>query len=237
MNTPAWQIRDSIARLVETGASIDLSKPSAGVTGLPGIDGAVLGVRPTATIVGEGAPAEELAFVDAYPRGEDLVAHYGPTASFPFRTEVYWRACADADPSRTRLSLIVSVETDLLDTQPELTVVSRLAERAVEPLTSVDGGLATSSAESASAVLLNSSADDSAWLEAVHPSDAVEATLEAEQESSGLAVIQWRLFSRFLEKGVIRRARLAACPLPEGELPEATAFYRGFASQPPPLTV
>ncbi|MEM6798117.1 MAG: hypothetical protein AAF589_01260, partial [Planctomycetota bacterium] len=77
-----------------------------------------------------------------------------------------------------------------------------------------------------------------AWFEAVHPTDASEAISEFAGNDEDALVHRWRLFSRFLEKGVIRRARLLAALLPSEDAQAASReAYQAFRNAMPPLTV
>lgn len=241
VNDRLWQLEDSVASLAGTDWTVDVARPGNGLRGesLGGASAAVLAVGPSRP------QAEPLELAEVYTRGSDLVASYAPTKNFPFRTELYWRAeqiqpASDGsnDGNAARLTLIASVETDLLDTWPLLSVCSRL-EAAAQPLAASETGtLAPAEESNASSVLI--AGDGVAWFEAVHPSDRSEAMLDCEPDAGG-STSHWRLFSQFLEKGVIRRARVAAALLPSGEMADsiekAADCYRAFAVAEPPLTV
>ena len=255
MNTTAWRLDGHLATLASHGGSINLARPEQGLTGLAAIDGKLLGIRPAI----DGA--DTLQLEDAYARGNDLVAHFKPTDSFPFRTEVYWRVePTDSSASELRLSLIVSVQTDLLDTQPLLDIVSTLNVSTINSTQTTllspfaDGaGSADGTGDwqvvpdsqpntQAQALLVELPQQAGAWFEAIHPSDRSEALLACqttELPTGGPATqVQWRLFSHFLEKGVIRRARVTAALLAAKSAREqAATYYQAFAQQAPPLTV
>lgn len=227
-----WKLAGSIATLQADDAidppTIDLAQPSTGILGWVDPATSVLGLSP---LTGpDGAAAGELLLADAYLRGRDLIAHYEPTEAFPFRTELYWRR-PPADAPAEGLTLIVSVETDLLDTRPTLLVHSSPPGDAIK--TYDDQGALASPGAAVAAVATGA---HRAWCETLHPSDRSEATLELDAPANGRVGIRWRLFSRFLEKGVIRRARLAATLLPADESAARQRFTESFAAQAPPLT-
>lgn len=230
-NQSRWRLDQGIATLEEWGAQIDLANPAGGLTGLRECPLALLQIRP------EGDDAEGLSYREAYVRGNDLIARYQPTAAFPFRTEIYWRIEEAAPHARLRLSLIISVETDLLDTYPELHITSQTAGPRQWFTAEREGELAPAMSDSAQPAATLSQLPDglSGWFEAVHPSDRQEAELSPTSDGTSHC---WKLFSRFLEKGVIRRARLSAAMIEADAPPTAvTACYQAFATQAPPLTV
>jgi len=228
-----WRLEGTVATLSAAGLSIAIDRPAEGVRGVPGACGTVLGIEP----VVEGSTALLLdQSTTAYVRGDDLVAQYKPTRDFPFRSEIYWRWRTSPVPG---LQLIVSVETDLLDTQPELRITTQTGAATCQALAAEGDRLAANDSpetETIDAALLQLPTGER-WLEMVHPSDRSEAGFSRMAEPAGDEAICWNLFAQFLEKGVIRRARLAASLLsPSDNIATASASYANFASQPPPLT-
>ncbi len=131
-----WQLDGSHAKLASglLAARLDLADPASGLTHLTWEDiplppqANVLGVAtaPFKTAPFKTAPCDRTATqppIDAYLRGSDLIATYGPTASFPFRFQVYWRAQAGRYSDQAiAIELVVSIQTDLLDSRPRLQV-------------------------------------------------------------------------------------------------------------------
>jgi hypothetical protein len=70
-----------------------------------------------------------LAIADAYVRGCDLVTSYQPSADWPYTPQIYWRAdkSGRVDGLVHSLSLLVSVQTHLLDTWPRIAVGSHFS--------------------------------------------------------------------------------------------------------------
>ncbi len=195
-----------------------------GLTQIPGLAGSALQITPNV------ASQQSLVLQDAYVRGSDLVAHYQPSDGFPFRTEIYWRLEQNNELPRDaiQLTVIVSVETDLLDTCPELLLATRLEDTEVVAQSPSPAGYCR----------LVGVTGGATWLEALHPSDSAEATLSTTGSQGGSGGLEWTLFSRFLEKGVIRRARLSAILLPSNVSDEQLSnLYQGFCQQAVPLTV
>lgn len=204
-----WRLDGAAADFLPLDGKLTLEQPAEGVALARG--GSVLGVCPA--VDGAAFP-----LLDAYVRGIDLVARYGPCEAFPFRTEVYWRA------AEAGLQLIVSVETDLLDTHPVIGVRSVMPADRAGSSAPTDG------------LLVCPLESGRAWCEAVHPSDRQEADLVIHAAEEGAVAWEWTLFARFLEKGVIRRARLAGATLPDGRRETASRWLDDLATQPIPLT-
>src|SRR6478672_3711736 len=69
-----------------------------------------------------------LPVVESYLRGNDLVASYLAIDDWPFSPQLYWRANSlrAVDGVLASASLVVSVQTHLLDTVPQIAVASLL---------------------------------------------------------------------------------------------------------------
>ncbi len=67
-----------------------------------------------------------LPVVEAYVRGDDFVASYRPMDDWPYSPQLYWHANALSaiERSLASMSLLVSVQTHLLDTLPKIVVTS-----------------------------------------------------------------------------------------------------------------
>lgn len=214
----SWNLEGTTATLDVDGATaqLDLSQPKAGVSVSLKEEGAIEGHlfawRPQA------GDTPRLPLIESYIRENDLVALYGPTDAFPFETEVYWRALPLLEGAKLRLSMIVSIETSLLDTEPEIVVQSAWPQAELQD-----------SDHPGARLYRNSSAGHSCW-EAIAPSDQVE---DADPEADGSHL----LFSHFLEKGVIRRAMLTSAVLASDQDRQAARLcYEDFLERPLPLT-
>jgi hypothetical protein len=218
---------------------VDIRQPQLGVHRLvidrQNVDGALLALSaadyesPTNSATNEW-PAE---VGDNYARDNDLVAAYRATERWPFAPQIYWSGpVANSIDAELRppcsLSLLVSVQTDLLDTHPKICVTTRLP--AVEVVE-----LRHAAEKEAQAMLWRLAEHDWSYLEYVPRSDYSEMAIDG--EAAGHMTCEWRLFGEFLEKGVIRRARVSAAFLPrEGDEQAAAEWCRQFARMPPPLT-
>jgi hypothetical protein len=192
-------------------------------------------------------PSWPLEISDAYVRGNDLVANYEPSTDWPFSPQVYWQAVAlqQIDGVSSALSLLVSVQTHLLNTWPKIVVGSELLCDEVLHLRAGSTGHAQAERLTIGATIqpatvpcciLRRLADAPVSLIEVMPaSDFREVSCS--QEGDGWYRVQWELFAEFLEKGVIRRATLYCAWLNrENDLPIAAACCDAMTRGPLPLT-
>ena len=262
MSPACWQLEAQQARLAlgELSASIDAAFPEQGLVGLTfggrAMSGQLLGVRflPFDGKHGDGKHASELA--DAYSRVADFVATYAQTETRPYRAQVYWRAHErSGEPNAVAaLDLLVSVQTDLLDSHPAVHVTSRLPASQVWQLDS-SGTFAPlevgsrqptslSRANGAGCVLLRLADTDTngpaskgpllSYVEMIHPTDFSELIVTTTEDNHFQT--EHRLFADFLEKGVIRRARLRGVLLERsGDLEAAADWYQSLVNDRLPL--
>ncbi len=182
-----------------------------------------------------------LPLVEAYVRGTDLVASYQAEDSWPFFPQLYWRAGSlNAVPGvMGSMSLLVSVQTYLLDTVPQIAVASRM--KCDESLFISGRG-----APSRLATIESLSTEDDccvvsrmhglplSYIEIMPAGDFHAVKLPPEK---GDTLCEWRLFAEFLEKGVIRRARIHAAIVPrDRDLEIAAACCQAIDELELPLT-
>jgi hypothetical protein len=241
-----WHLKGQSGQLDirDLKASVDLSAPHAGLGKLHAFGhataGTVLGVQ---LETGERLSGARLA--DAYSRGRDLVAVYEQTDVRSFRATVYWRALdLAAGLHAAAVELIVSVQTDLLDTTPQLRAHSRIDATAAYAGAMSEAwesfSLSTllqqpnGAAASPRCVALPLRGLDATYCEMIHPSDwrGVEVI-----RTEGGIELDWPLVGHFMEKGVVRRLRVRGVLL-HGPPDEAQIgdLYREFAASSPPLT-
>jgi hypothetical protein len=186
--------------------------------------------------------------MDAYVRDGDLVGTYAAADNWPFASQLYWRAerfSAGAEAIAS-LCLLVSIQTDLLDTHPQLAVVSQWPADEMISITAATGEKAHVETVENSAIQLVGCTENRALLwrsrgmrfsyaEFALASDFQQ--LEVSPAGADLSQARWRLFSEFLEKGVIRRAQIHAALLPrEQDIELATSLCERLMSRPLPLT-
>jgi hypothetical protein len=234
-----WQLADSIATLESNNvrARLDLKQPNSGLQ----IRGVEKDLPVELNIFGISQRVEQhidVAKLDGYVRGRDLVALYDESRPDHLRTQVYWRALQASDLSASckpehvvaAFDLILSVNTSLLDSDPQVTVRSEtsrsdsIVQLKVEP------------APESSAVLVRLVGEKLSYVELVHSADACRSWIDTQAANS--AEINHLLFQQRLEKGVILRARIrAAIIASENDEQLAAELYQHFAASEPPLTV
>jgi hypothetical protein len=256
-----WKVDDSRAELrcgLVSGC-VDLSHPELGLHE-PAISdrsfsGSILAVAPS--IVGlqvskENAvevPAANLWRVgDSYVRGGDLVATYEPRNDWPYTTQIYWSVMQSdsLEGVLSSLSLFVSMQTHLLETWPRLCVHSRLVADETLRLTdvshqgsgveTVDEGRHTfQPIGKACCVLRRLTGTNVSYAEVMPASDFRQVLVS--RASNGACDTSWELFADFLEKGVIRRARMQAVFLSrQNDIANAAALCQEIDRRPLPLT-
>lgn len=263
MNQPRWTFADSVGQFSagRLTASCSLRHPARGVL-CHLTEGNVRCDQ--AEFLGPQLPSMSSPFpagTELFVRGGDLVGIYPADESYPYRSQVYWRL--DAHPwevsgqrALAAIELVVSQQTDLLDTLPVLQVVGRLpaTECVILDLSSgrcdfIDAAHTTGQVYSLTndrepcALLFRSSRGFPSYAELVHPLDFTRTDLQkkpAEASSnSTIAMMEVRhhLFARPLEKGVILRSRVLGLWLdPQDDAAVALAHFHHFANSEPPLT-
>jgi hypothetical protein len=180
----------------------------------------------------------DAAKLDAYVRGRDLVALYDEARPDHLRTQVYWRALSANDLSASckpdhivaAFELILSVNTSLLDSDPQVAVRSEIST------SNSIVQLQVAPAPEASAVLVRLGNGKRSYVELVHPADACRSWIDTQTANS--AQINHLLFQQRLEKGVILRARIRAAIIASDHDEQLAAeLYQHFATSEPPLTV
>ena len=257
MTESPWRWHSPVAQLAlnDVHGSIDVTQLHVGISNLQVHRrkqlGSILGVavsQPDDRAEVRGARLRE-----AYVRGNDLVTKYDDSAGQPIRTTVYWRGqtIVGQNVSYPAVSLAVSIETDLLDTYPTIQVTSIVkgSETVVvrdlfgeHPVPNPPDSLIdeTGCVTFSDQVLVVYRWVDTNWsyAEMTHPSDFQRLTLFGTGPQQVDQRAEWRLFGQFLEKGVIRRARLQGVWLPKrDDVPQALECYRAFVESKIPLTV
>jgi hypothetical protein len=164
-----------------------------------------------------------LPIAESYVRGNDLVAYYEPVTNWPFSPQLYWRAdtLQNVEGVHVSVSLLVSVQTHLLDTCPEISVSSRLPggelillaiadgdSHRIEPIA---GQREIDSTNEIVCIVRRPQNLRVSHFEIMEFSDFRSVCLSTTAAGSN---VEWRLFADFLEKGVIRRARVHTAFVP-----------------------
>jgi hypothetical protein len=225
---------------------IDAWRPQAGLNGVTLAGSPAIDVLRVYRADGVGEKSWPLPIAESYVRGTDLVASYQPAGDWPFSPQLYWRANSlqAVRGVLSSISLLVSVQTHLLDTIPQIGVASTLPCDEFLLVTS-DGKARARSERIDPSQPLRSSGRDCCVVARFRdvPLSYVEimpaGDFQAVRASSGAngSTLEWRLFAEFLEKGVIRRARLHAAMLPrENDLDIAAACCAAIDKLELPLT-
>jgi len=186
----------------------------------------------------------QFAITECYVRGDDFVASCERPGPLPLVPQFYWRARQIASHAAVSVELILSMRTDLLDTQPETTVETlvrggetfmalRPQVDAFRPATPATFKRSNLAAGEVPAFLIREAGVS--YFQMVHPDDyfAVEHSASRKVHSR----LRTSLFPERLEKGVIRRARICGWFLPaENDLEAAVELARQFIDEPLPLT-
>jgi hypothetical protein len=257
----AWQLDATTARLIgsQISATIDLSQPARGLAvSVSDIAPKQFELQALGIEVGEEKTRSQ-SRLDAYVRGPDLVATYDESPPAQLRTQSYWRivspaefAADDASAVLAAFDLILSVNTSVLDNNPQSRVSSKMAaiETVFELVANAAGNLEFQEVDLAKSGSLAGRIDctsgtgcflarigssEFSFVQMVHPADFGGATLDGNLKRLAIA---HQLFQQRLEKGVILRARVRAAVLHRhNDLSTAVAAYRRFANAGPPLTV
>jgi hypothetical protein len=254
-----WKLASSIAHL-DSGvlhATLDVSRPQVGLHQKSFDYGHVPCCVFMLHRAGEsewiGLSGEELdkkrwplSVADAYVRGGDLVASYTPTNDWPYAPQVYWSAntLESIDGVVGSVSQLVSVQTPLLDTHPKIDLLSQVPsseylllslsnyEAEFEP---IEGDRTLRSVGGTMCVLWRLLAAPLSYVEIVEATDFYE--LSCGPAGDGRLLAAWRLFAEFLEKGVIRKARVHGAFIDRAHDCEiAIECCRAIERSPLPLT-
>jgi hypothetical protein len=255
-----WSLRSNVAELGcgYLSGRIDVARPDAGLHGIVLFDALpapaqVFGVHRVSETNAQAVPADggepgawPLPVAEAYVRGNDLVAGYKPVSDWPFSPQLYWQmnTLRMVTGALASMSLMVSVQTHLLDTCPQIGVASQLpsgelflfaisdsGRRRVEL---IDGYQRFFSGSDVYCVVMRPQNWQYSYIEVMAPSDFRDLALRSE---AGRMSSEWQLFADFLEKGVIRRARVHAAFLPrENDLELAAACCEATRQLELPLT-
>lgn len=196
---------------------------------------------------GPGPRPERIEVAESYVRGSDFVARYAKSADYPVAPQFYWRAGFHESLAAVQIEMWLSVQTDLLDSNPEVSLSSFALESRLFLANSLNADSFREWPDAGATSALDSSATKQVlfvfrneWLglsyaQLVHPSDFVAARVLAQDSRPWL--VETTLFPEHLEKGVIRRARIGGWFLPvENDLAAAAQLARQFVAAELPLT-
>lgn len=249
MSPPTWHADDKLVRLQTPRASsvVALPLPAQGVHEWR-IDTAPLeGLELLQVVLPEVDPTAPAGAIESFVRDGDLAVTYADRPRPHMRAQIYWRASAHQRAGAVAaLELLVSVQTDSLDSRPQITVGSRLPAQEVfrsdDPprgtfVEAVDGALPKRAMADhhPCAHLVHLPGGQFSYAQMVHPADSHKTWLES--ASDGSLRLGHELFSQRLEKGVILRARVLGVLLERADDRAAAAeHFAAFLSEQLPLT-
>lgn len=187
-------------------------------------------------------------FADLYVRGADLVADFAPAGPDRIAPQIYWRASCEDRGVVVRIELVLSVRTELLDSDPTWSFASFVIESELFHASALEARRFQKIAAGKRTFGPDESRDHLfvfrqralglSYAEMIHPTDFVAAEVtSATPDGQPPLFLESKLFPEHLEKGVIRRGRICGWFLPaEGDLETAVRLAKRFVDEPLPLT-
>jgi hypothetical protein len=212
LNSP-WTLGDDRASfdLGQWSGRFDLAKPMAGLS---------IAHKNLATINGllaiEFDRPHDPFLKDCYVRQGDLIVAYPQRENRQFSLQLDYRII-ESSKEQLLIELWVSIQTYLLDSRPKVKVVCPGVDAPAETSNPIVGSVGNFSFS---------------WF--IHPRDQGDSKLTVDKISGHVSA---QLFGHFMEKGVIRRARLR-CLVGLASLSQAAIdnAQTQFAASPLPLT-
>jgi hypothetical protein len=255
-----WSLRGTIGKLTNGPLSgeVNVAHPHLGLRCMEldyekwqcALLGVVRGDEPlvvTAKKFDGDAREWPLPVVDEYVRGNDLVASYRAIEQWPYAPQIYWQTNAldFVEGVAASMSVLVSVQTHLLDTWPRISVVSQVAsaellhislgENELAEVERIEDEKTLSATGAGSCVIWRLRGVPNSYVEIMPSTDFRQIALRPNVVASSSA--EWHVMADFLEKGVIRRARVHAAILPrENDVELAIECCRTIENCPLPLT-
>jgi hypothetical protein len=219
----SWSLEGTSAELrSRIGLKVDAAHPDHGLraqqaVGIPNAT-SLLCIRQENH--GSSAVGWPLELGEVYIRGDDLIASYRPSPDSPFSPQLYWRAhpLSACEGVIESISLLVSFQTHLLDTHPRIEVSSHLDAEELIHLTadhnqvvnsgSLKGDSTIHPTGGISCIVHRPPNEDFSYAEFAAANDF--STLCVCDDDASAPHAWWEMFGEFLEKGVIRKARIHA---------------------------
>jgi hypothetical protein len=250
-----WNLDKTIARSESDALAtmVQLLRPDLGLTQIRvGLAGETWRAGETTSVMrvcrGVGTP-DAAVISECYVRGADLIATYEASASRAVRSQIYWRMLDADGEMAVGVEVLVSVETDLLDSDPSTIVSSALpaaqvlvlrdaAPPAFEVVDPTERGSDALVGDGIQVVLARLQGCPFSYVEMISPTDCDRSAISLDSTSSGMVRVDHVCFAERLEKGVIRRSRLRGYfVLREQDTDIANQLRVQFAESEPPLTV
>ncbi|MCA9129834.1 MAG: hypothetical protein KDB22_22260 [Planctomycetales bacterium] len=174
---------------------------------------------------------------EAYIRGNDLIVRFEQSSHDQFAFQLLWRQLSPQSPDQLAIELWISIQTGLLDATPTMDVCCQSLDKSAWQ--SFSQSVLTSAAFSSEAsaleigpAALTSQFGDMMGLWMIAPSDQPHSRLQLVDAQPRI-----RLFGQFMEKGVIRRARMRFIASQSiMTIDEISNAYEEFCNSPLPLS-
>ncbi len=191
-------------------------------------------------------PSHATEAEEVYAREHDLIARFRQTPADAYAFQLDWQLLPVCSPFAGGVELWLSIQTDFLDVQPVLEIACRaphpnrwvrhehsaLMSESVAHRSQAGRGPAAFECKLKIGAGQYKTGATGLWL--LEPSDQGNVNVVS---SSNDPETRIQLFGHFMEKGVLRRARMRFLFSPEQlSVPELSNAYREFASSPLPLT-
>lgn len=217
-------------------AVLSPDKPQLGLEILDGTG--TLGHAFAVAVPTESSESPEYSFTveEAYQRGSDFIVRFDQMKEDSFAFQLDWKLIAGSD-SKYGFELWLSVQTDDLDSSPVLDIASDLKNTEWKQLSHqalVESSDEQDSAAAPAALFTSGGKETPSILWLIEPTDQRHIAL---QQAAGPSSRKIRLFDHFMEKGVIRRARMRCYLSADGFTEEEIRqLYEDLRNSPLPLT-
>ena len=225
-----WQIDQPIASLLAGNlqCDIDLTSPQSGLQNTS----AYQKLMEHNQFVQLNMGIDEEAIVEAYHRGNDLIALYSNHPQREATPQLYWRILQRNNAAG--IETIISLQTDLLDSHCPIQTTTSLTGILNAKVLSEDNQWVAAEQSSAAKAFHVQLSPVISYLEIVHPTDRMHTTINCNEDSIGW---EHTVLDLQLEKGVIRRARLQSWWIQnDAQQSLASELVDAFIASAPPLT-
>lgn len=235
MTTQSWVWQEGQAKVTtQRGtATLEISHPGAGI-GFTSSNTAAWSLFQCFPL-----PQHSMQLEEAYVREQDLIVRFRQSEEDKFSFQLNHRLLPTDNQLLLGLELWVSIQTNELDVEPKMRIqcdAPQGTEWEIWNHGQVVGDDQTEHADSGPAAILGWASESTlVWL--IEHSDQGNCELIAAGENATAEQRAVELFGHFMEKGVIRRARMRAYLCPDRPSPsQIRDWYLEFAASPLPLT-
>ncbi|QDU28018.1 hypothetical protein ETAA8_31100 [Anatilimnocola aggregata] len=217
-----WTVngQTAVATLGDYRIEVNAAQPGQGVSWTNTANNAFQGH--TLQFVAPASSKSTPQLVDLYVRGSDLIATYEQLPGAEVQPQLYWRLLTDDALQAVGVQVLISMQTSLLNSEPKCTVESQLpgARTAIWDFVSQawNGSLPDQTFDlrlvptaSGRVTWFSVPKQVNSYIEVIYPDDYVAQHVTFGRSASCF-------FAEHLEKGVIRRGRIAGWLVPNKNL-------------------